>query len=446
LGPGPHYYLVDFIGPIKPEWLDEIKAHGGEPKDPVPPYSYVVALDDPAYEWISHEPRYVGRVTHYDIDMRISPELYDAVANDPFQTRGPVRSAADADIKPPPTVEPIPATFSVRFFEPADLSQGLPTIAEMGGSVGEYRPDSTLITVSFPPDEPDLTGKLEQLARLHGVRSIEPYALRQLRNNVAIGLMDGKELANPSGLGLTGRGEIVGLADSGLDTGDPSTIHPDFTGRLSAVFSWPVTADYARVVTNVGGDDGPSDTRSGHGTHVTGSIAGSGKASLAVQSDAVRGLACEAQIVFQAVEQQLKWTDAYRRAYFQRYRRYPPDSGLAGLPSDLNILFQQAYDAGVRTHNNSWGGGDFGAYDDFSEAVDRFMWGHKDFLILIAAGNDGIDANHDGIVDDGSITPPATLARRLRHEPAARRQGFRQRRRSRSLQQPRTDEGRPHQA
>ena len=28
---------------------------------------------------------------------------------------------------------------------------------------------------------------------------------------------------------------------------------------------------------------------------------------------------------------------------------------------------------GARVHNNSWGGGDFGAYDDYAEAVDRFV-------------------------------------------------------------------------
>ena len=213
---------------------------------------------------------------------------------------------------------------------------------------------------------------------------------------------------NPSGLGLSGRGEIVGVADSGLDTGNPDTIHPDFSGRIAAIQSWPVASDWSSVVTNVGGDDGPADTRSGHGTHVAGSICGNGTASLSVQPDPVRGLAYEATLVFQAIEQRLQWTDAYRQAYYRQYRRYPPDYGLAGLPVDLRSLFQQAYDAGARIHSNSWGGGDFGAYDDYAEAVDRFMWEHKDFLILFAAGNDGADGNRDGVVDQGSVTPPGT--------------------------------------
>ena len=28
-GPGPHHYVVEFVGPVKSEWLAEIEAHGG---------------------------------------------------------------------------------------------------------------------------------------------------------------------------------------------------------------------------------------------------------------------------------------------------------------------------------------------------------------------------------------------------------------------------------
>ena len=404
-GPGPHHYVVEFVGPIKPAWLEEIAKHGGRALEPIPPASYIVALDDPAYNWITAEPRYVGSVIHYGVEMRVDPDLADTLRGDPLLFAGPIRAAAELKAEAP-GAERVPAIFSVRFFEPDDVAQALPQIRDLGGTPSEPTPGSTVLTVSFVGD--DVAAKVEQLAGLHGVRSVEPYTLRQLRNDVAAGLMGAKEVLAPAGLGLSGRGEIVGVADSGLDTGDPAAIHADFAGRVATIYSWPVASDWSSIVTNAGGDDGPADTRSGHGTHVSGSVFGDGKTSLEVQPDPVRGLAFEATLVFQAIEQTLKWTDAYRKDYYRQYKRYPPDSGLAGLPADLKLLYQQAYAAGVRVHNNSWGGGDFGAYDDYAEAVDRFMWEHKDFLILFAAGNDGADGNRDGVVDEGSITPPGT--------------------------------------
>ena len=404
-GPGPHHYVVEFVGPVKPAWLDAIGAHGGRALEPMPPFSYVVALDGPAYDWITAGPGYVRSVVHYGSEMRMDSGLTDTLAEDPLLSRGLIRTVDEPEV---PGAERVPSIFSVRFFEPDDLVAALPAIRDLGGTPGEVTAGSTVTTVSFAPDDPDVGAKVEQLARLHGVRVVEPYALRQLRNDVAAGLMGAREVSNPAGLGLSGRGEVVGVADSGLDTGNASTIHPDFAGRIAAILSWPVAADWSTVVTNVGGDDGAADTRSGHGTHVAGSVCGNGSASLAVQPEPVRGLAFEGNLVFQAVEQRLLWTDAYRQAYYKQYHRYPPDSGLAGLPVDLKVLFQQAYDAGARVHNNSWGGGDFGAYDDYAESVDRFMWEHKDFLILFAAGNDGADGNRDGVVDEGSLTPPGT--------------------------------------
>ena len=408
-GPGEHYYLVNFAGPVKAEWLTEIAQHGGRLQDPEPPYGYVVALDDPAYEWVTAAP-YVDEVRHYGIDRRISPDMLEALGDDPAIARGAMRVEAAQDMRTPPHAERVPNTFTVRFFQPADLEQALSAIQAMGGEPSAPAPGGSVITVAFDPRTRDMQALVEQIANLHGVRSIEPAVLRQLRNDIAAGLMGAQEVQNPSGLSLSGRGEIVGVADSGLDTGSADAIHPDFAGRIVTLLSWPVATDWSAVVTNVGEDDGPIDARSGHGTHVAGSILGNGAVwqTLGLPGVPVRGLAFGAALVFQAIEQRLKWTDAYRQSYFQQYRRYPPDYGLAGLPADLKLVFQQAYDAGARIHSNSWGGGAFGAYDDYAEAVDRFMWEHDDFLILIAAGNDGADGDRDGLVDPGCVTPPGT--------------------------------------
>ncbi|MCK7496522.1 MAG: S8 family serine peptidase [Comamonadaceae bacterium] len=169
-------------------------------------------------------------------------------------------------------------------------------------------------------------------------------------------------------LGLSGKGETIAVCDTGLDTGDPAGIHPDFAGRVAWIKSYPITPDFNSYIKNPGGNDGPADLDSGHGTHVAGSVLGNGTASqdLAGTSGPIRGTAHAARLVFQAVEQELQWKNP---ADAQDYGRYL----LAGIPADLGTLFADAYRKGVRIHSNSWGGGDPGEYDEQSEQLDRFV-------------------------------------------------------------------------
>jgi serine protease AprX len=204
-------------------------------------------------------------------------------------------------------------------------------------------------------------------------------------------------------LGLSGAGEVVGICDTGLDTGVPATIHPDFAGRIKAIKSYPISPSFGAYVTNPGADDGPADVDSGHGTHTSGSILGDGTGSsnLPGLAGPIRGLAFKAQLVMQAVEQAVNWKPQYKPA---------DDSGyaLAGLPSDLTDLFTWSYAQGARVHSNSWGGGDAQVYDSNCTQIDAFIWAKPDFCVLFAAGNDGKDNDGDGLIDPGSVTPPGT--------------------------------------
>ena len=141
-----------------------------------------------------------------------------------------------------------------------------------------------------------------------------------------------------------------------------------------------------QVIKNPGGDDGPKDKRSGHGTHVAGSVLGDGSSSIAANNNMViRGIAYEAQVVFQAVEQYMNWTDA-AILYFKNQGKQPPEYGLFGLPEDISELFEFTYQNGCRIHTNSWGSvGSFGEYDNQCLDLDKFVWEHKDFAVLFAA-------------------------------------------------------------
>jgi len=136
---------------------------------------------------------------------------------------------------------------------------------------------------------------------------------------------------------------------------------------------------------------------SGHGTHVALSVVGDGAAG-----GLGRGTAPGARLVFQAVEDFLDWYGLCNTL------DAPDGYYLPGIPEDLGELYQQAYAAGARIHSNSWGVNDAGEYSTQSAQTDDFIWRHPDMAITFSAGNAGVDANGDGVVDDDSIGSPAT--------------------------------------
>jgi PKD repeat protein len=164
-----------------------------------------------------------------------------------------------------------------------------------------------------------------------------------------------------------------------------ATMNDDFEGRIVSIHDWMT--------------DGSDDECTGHGTHVAGSVLGSGVNSGSDPAShdyagSYAGLAPEAQLVFQAIELPI----------------IPPDSCiLFGLiPPDLNDVFQQAFNAGARIHTNSWGSAVNGQYTSHSQQTDQFAWNNKDFTILFATGNEGKDDDDNGVVESDSLMAPAT--------------------------------------
>jgi serine protease AprX len=389
LSPGPHHYLVQFRGPIKDEWLKAVKKAGGEPRILYQAFTYVVRADRKSLARISPLPfvRWVDHLPHW---ARVATSLRDR------------RQLLDTTT-PLPRTRLLPDTYTVEFFGADDLVQGLGAVKRLKLAIAGKEPKAKVLVVHAESGEAARRKQIEALSAIHGVRSIRERSLKRTCNNVAAGVMGTAAAMGSAGLGLSGKGERVGVCDTGLDTGDPATIHPDFAKRVAWIKSYPITSDFDKYITNPGGDDGPADLDSGHGTHTSGSVLSSGASSVGLSplASPIRGLAYQSRLVFQAVEQEMKWK---KPGSFPGQERYL----LAGIPLDLGTLFTDAYKEGVRIHSNSWGGGDPGAYDSECEQLDRFVWEHKDFCIVVAAGNDGTDKDGDGRINPMSVTSPGT--------------------------------------
>jgi serine protease AprX len=199
---------------------------------------------------------------------------------------------------------------------------------------------------------------LDDVAKIDNVQLIEEVHGNKLFNNVARRILK-VENVTVNSTKLTGKGQIVAVGDTGVDSA-----HPAFKGRIKKAIAL--------------GRPGKTNDSDGHGTHVCGSVLGSD--TLQGGGGPIQGTAPEAELVMQSL--------------------LDSQGGLGGIPDDLVNLFKPAYDLGARVHNNSWGSVTPGlAYDESCRELDQFVIDHPDMVICFAAGNDGVDRDRNGVID-----------------------------------------------
>ena len=236
------------------------------------------------------------------------------------------------------------------------------------------------------------------LRRIKGVKVVDDARAPELLSSSLSSALGLSVKSRDWQTSFKGRGQIVAVADTGLDKGvADDSIHADFRGRVRYLTSWPINDSWSQYVKHPGHDDGAEDRNSGHGTHVAGLAVGSGILS----GSRYRGVAPEAQIVFQAIEQ---YTEVKRSCR----SRMPSSFYLSGRPLDLRRLFNEAREYGARIHINSWGDPANGQYTDDCYEADMFLHKHQDAVILFAAGNSGVDLDGNREVDRRSLYSPAS--------------------------------------
>jgi Subtilase family/Immune inhibitor A peptidase M6 len=206
------------------------------------------------------------------------------------------------------------------------------------------------------------------LARSGTALWIEPASRMKLVDEIATKIVLGDEpppgeRAAVQQLGFDGRGVTVAVADSGLDSGDASTMHPDLRGRVDGFFAY-------------GGLEDASDEHS-HGTHCAGIVAGNATLGTTDEEGHLWGLgvAPGAHIVAQRI--------------FDGAGDYFP-------PASFETMTRDAVRSGAYVGSNSWGDDTQGRYDlsaaEFDALVrdaDALTPGEQPYVLEFSAGNSG---------------------------------------------------------
>jgi serine protease AprX len=340
-------YTILLAGPLLEEWRQQFEALGVEIIEAIGPQLFTAVL----------EPAEVSPVRNlsFVVSLHVRAESEQAPPIPGQRSKPPVDSGVDQVL-----------TYDIRLNTPDDAEAVLSLLAGGEAIVAGVRGRKIRIAVK------ENSRLLAELRAMPQVNELSQYVPPKFSNDRARVLVGIDAPGNPvtANIPFDGRGQIVAIADSGIDDQ-----HPDFQGRLVGILALGRTGDY-------------SDTH-GHGTHVAGSIGGDGTASCGC----IRGTAPGARLFFQSI------LDA--------------KGGLEGLPWDLNELFDEAYQAGARIHNNSWGAETSSRYAVNSFETDEFVDSHRDMTIVICAGNEGTAATdpsntQPGFVDWLSLGSPAT--------------------------------------
>ncbi len=322
---GHGYYIVQFIGPIKMEWQDQLQDMGVRLHEFRNRYNFIVEMN---FETMRKVERLniVNWVGIYQPAYKFDSALLN------------VPGIIDLEIE----------TFNA--YDTIAVAQGV----EYAGAEIYYIEDGFMIA----------QGEAESIIAIANMPQVISVSKGnydyEFLNSHATWITQTNDYGNRkvTDRGVTGIGELVTVCDSELyTTGGGHEMWYD-------TVSFGDTHRKVQAYYSIGGDlnDGQY-----HGSHVTGSVLGDAPPYNTYNNN--DGNAIGARLIFQ-------------------------DIGTSGgglqLPSNMYTgAWQPSYDAGSRAHTNSWGGGTGNPYGGLARVADEFIWDHKDYNILFAAGNDG---------------------------------------------------------
>jgi subtilisin family serine protease len=339
------FYLVQFVGPVRDEWLDDLRAAGVAFIQYQASFAYIVRMP-PELVPVAQGRPFVRAVVVYHAAYRISPSLLQ-------RTQPPVEigRARAQRFQAAALIDNVEAVV----YDDGRLDETLAEIKHLGGVVVQQFPSgptSSFVTVIFAAPPPSVT-PIAQLPAVLWMNYSSPVP--GLDDEVSDQIVSGNHVAGVpftgynawlGTSGVTGAGVLAAVVDSGMDTNNNATAHLDIRGRIAAFVPYAGAA--------------ATDT-DGHGTHVGGVVAGNAANGTTDAGGFLYGLgvAPGAQLVVQNALLGSAWPPA---GGWQTLSR---DSVVNGAVTSNNSWFTgaagaQGYSAVARTHDIMVRDADFG--------------------------------------------------------------------------------------
>jgi hypothetical protein len=359
---GEQLYLVQMVGPVKQEWLDELD-DSAEIVSYVPNNAYLVRADAAAIEHInslkSAGKSFIQWAGSFKPGYKIAPELSLSSNQEVIVTVQMAASAQDQD--------------STRIL--ASISEG----EVIGEPVEILNYRNVRLKVH--------SSRLAEIARRSDVVWIEPWSAPELfderQNLIMAGNFIGNQLSPPGYLawlrskGITTTPDfVVDVADSGIDQGnlDPVVLHKDFLNAsgLSRVV-------YARLVSSPQVDGSSNDT-GGHGT-INAAIVGGYNTNTAFPYVDAGGYSFGLGV--------------HPFVKLGVTKIFNPEFTTPNFVTMLDAMYRD----GARISSNSWGAynnsytTDCQIYDSLVRDARRGEPGNQELTVLFASGNRGAGGN-----------------------------------------------------
>jgi hypothetical protein len=342
------YYIIQFSGPIRAQWFDELKRVGVDAFGYLPNYAVLANLTSEHRSAVAGLPmvRWTGL---FQPAYKLQQELLDA--------SGPHKL--------------------VILLMPGETETAVTdAVAALGGTVDETMTSDFGTTITVSVDG----GDIPALARVSSVAWIQEWTQGSFCNNTSQWVMQGgyRGTAPPDTSmaarpvwrnGVRGQRVILSVTDTGLNTGHNMFRDPSLSITPPGI--WP---DHRKVVAFKLFQGATATEYTYHGSHVQGSVAGDD--SVTNGTSYYDGMAPKARLYFVDIES---------------------GSGNFVVPTDHTPLWDTVYQGRglpdslkpIKQQSGSWGwSNSSGTYLTQDASTDAFCWKHKDYMCLMAAGNE----------------------------------------------------------